>query len=82
MKAKQVKLPGPYHPITIEPNPAAGMLAVFAEFERDILRERVKAGIARAMGFDDELVVCRPLPFASFLFSKQFRVGGVGKRLG
>jgi DNA invertase Pin-like site-specific DNA recombinase len=24
------------------------MLAVFAEFERDILRERVKAGIARA----------------------------------
>ena len=30
----------------------AGMLAVFAEFERDILRERVKAGIAhsRAQG--------------------------------
>ena len=26
----------------------AGMLAVFAEFERDILRDRVKAGIARA----------------------------------
>lgn len=26
----------------------AGMLAVFAEFERDILRERVKAGIAHA----------------------------------
>jgi putative DNA-invertase from lambdoid prophage Rac len=26
----------------------AGMLAVFAEFERDILRERVKAGIAEA----------------------------------
>jgi DNA invertase Pin-like site-specific DNA recombinase len=26
----------------------AGMLAVFAEFEREILRERVKAGIARA----------------------------------
>lgn len=26
----------------------AGMLAVFAEFERDILRERVKAGIAYA----------------------------------
>src|SRR5215207_9826775 len=26
----------------------AGMLAVFAEFERDILRERVKAGITRA----------------------------------
>jgi putative DNA-invertase from lambdoid prophage Rac len=24
------------------------MLAVFAEFERDILRERVKAGIAQA----------------------------------
>ena len=26
------------------------MLAVFAEFERDILRERVKAGIAQARG--------------------------------
>src|SRR6185503_16237858 len=26
----------------------AGMLAVFAEFERDILRERVKAGIVQA----------------------------------
>jgi DNA invertase Pin-like site-specific DNA recombinase len=26
----------------------AGMLAVFAEFERDILRERVTAGIAQA----------------------------------
>jgi len=26
----------------------AGMLAVFAQFERDILRERVKAGIAQA----------------------------------
>ena len=33
------------------PRPAralAGMLAVFAEFERDILRDRVKAGIAQA----------------------------------
>lgn len=28
----------------------AGMLAVFAEFERDILRERVKAGIAHSRG--------------------------------
>ncbi len=26
----------------------AGMLALFAEFERDILRDRVKAGIAQA----------------------------------
>ena len=26
----------------------AGILAVFAEFEREILRERVKAGIAQA----------------------------------
>lgn len=26
----------------------AGMLAVFAEFEREILRERVRAGLARA----------------------------------
>ena len=28
----------------------AGMLAVFAEFERDILRDRVRAGIAQAQG--------------------------------
>lgn len=28
--------------------PLAGLLAVFAEFERDILRERVRAGIAEA----------------------------------
>jgi putative DNA-invertase from lambdoid prophage Rac len=28
----------------------AGLLAVFAEFEREILRERVKAGIAQARG--------------------------------
>jgi hypothetical protein len=28
--------------------PLAGMLAVFAEFEREILKERVKAGIAQA----------------------------------
>ena len=37
---------------THQTNPMAramlGMLAVFAEFERDILRERVKAGIAQA----------------------------------
>ena len=26
----------------------AGMLAVFAEFEREILRERIRAGIAEA----------------------------------
>ena len=26
----------------------AGMLAIFAEFEREILRERVRAGIAKA----------------------------------
>ena len=26
----------------------AGMLAIFAEFEREILRERVRAGIAQA----------------------------------
>jgi len=29
------------------------MLAVFAEFERDILRDRVKAGIAQARKRDD-----------------------------
>src|SRR6266852_6098215 len=33
---------------TLSGRALAGMLAVFAEFERDILRERVKAGIAQA----------------------------------
>jgi putative DNA-invertase from lambdoid prophage Rac len=28
--------------------PMAGLLAIFAEFEREILRERVRAGIAQA----------------------------------
>ena len=27
----------------------AGMLSVFSEFERDMLRERIKAGIAQAL---------------------------------
>ncbi len=33
---------------TLSGRALAGMLAVFAEFERDILRDRVKAGIAQA----------------------------------
>jgi putative DNA-invertase from lambdoid prophage Rac len=34
----------------------AGMLAVFAEFERSILKERVKAGIAEARSKGNEVV--------------------------
>jgi DNA invertase Pin-like site-specific DNA recombinase len=34
----------------------AGMLAVFAEFEHEILRERVKAGIAQARSKGTTLV--------------------------
>ena len=33
---------------TLSGRALAGMLAVFAEFERDILRDRMKAGIAQA----------------------------------
>lgn len=33
---------------TLSGRAMAGILAVFAEFEREILRERVKAGIAEA----------------------------------
>ena len=32
----------------------AGTLAIFAEFERDILRDRVKAGIAQAPGLGSQ----------------------------
>ena len=34
----------------------AGMLAVFAEFERDILRDRVKAGIDQAERMGSRMV--------------------------
>jgi DNA invertase Pin-like site-specific DNA recombinase len=37
-----------------------GMLAVFAEFERDILRDRVRAGIAQARKDGRGTVVRRP----------------------
>ena len=53
--------------------PMAGMLAVFAQYKRDILRDRVKAGIAGARKnekphdwtafFPGKPNVCAPRPF-------------------
>lgn len=39
-----------------------GLLAVFAEFEREILRERVRAGLAHARQYGQRLI--RPLTAA------------------
>ena len=41
----------------------AGLLAVFAEFEREILRERVRAGLAHARQNGKKLG--RPIPAAT-----------------
>jgi DNA invertase Pin-like site-specific DNA recombinase len=38
----------------------AGLLAIFAEFEREILREQVRAGLAHAWQNGKKL--CRPQP--------------------
>jgi len=46
----------------------AGMLAVFAEFERDILRCRVRAGLGQA--HKEGRRQSRPLALALQLFSK------------
>ena len=57
----------------------AGMLAVFAEFERDILRDRVKAGIDQAR--KDGKPHGRPVTAGKLVPEmKQLRKGGVSKR--
>ena len=57
----------------------AGMLAVFAEFERDILRDRVKAGIDQAR--KDGKPHGRPMTAGKLLPEmKQLRKGGLSKR--
>jgi len=57
----------------------AGMLAVFAEFERDILRDRVKAGIAQAK--KDGRPHGRPMTAGKLVPEmKQLRKDGLSKR--
>ena len=57
----------------------AGMLAVFAEFERDILRDRVKAGIDQAR--KDRKPHGRPMTDGKLLPEmKQLRKDGLSKR--
>src|SRR5712692_7609420 len=57
----------------------AGMLAVFAEFERDILRDRVKAGIDQAR--KDGKPHGRPMTAGKLVPKmKQLRQDGVSKR--
>ncbi len=57
----------------------AGMLAVFAEFERDILRDRVKAGIEQAK--KDGKPHGRPMTAGKLVPEmKQFRKDGLNKR--
>ena len=57
----------------------AGMLAVFAEFERDILRDRVKAGIDQAR--KDGKPHGRPMTAGKLVQEmKQLRKDGISKR--
>jgi DNA invertase Pin-like site-specific DNA recombinase len=63
----------------------AGMLAVFAEFERDILRERVKAGIAHARRegkpHGRPPTVLSRAPEAQALFAQGLSKRAIAKRL-
>ena len=57
----------------------AGMLVVFAEFERDILRDRVKAGIDQAR--KDGKPHGRPMTAGKLVPEmKQLRKDGISKR--
>lgn len=64
----------------------AGLLAVFAEFEREILRERVKAGLARAREQGKQLG--RPLSAGrksaqiQTLYSRGLNKSEIARRLG
>ena len=64
----------------------AGMLAVFAEFEREIIRERVKAGIAQARA--EGRPIGRPLTAAKKekevkrLFAKGLSKAEIARRVG
>jgi putative DNA-invertase from lambdoid prophage Rac len=64
----------------------AGLLAVFAEFERDLLRERVKAGIAHARKLGKPhgrpITVAYKADKAKQLFSKGLSKAEIARKLG
>jgi putative DNA-invertase from lambdoid prophage Rac len=64
----------------------AGMLAVFAEFERDILRDRVKAGIAQARKegrpHGRPLTAAKYVPQVRALAKKGLNKSAIARRLG
>ena len=64
----------------------AGMLAVFAEFERDILRDRVKAGIAQARKegrpHGRPRTIARHVDEVKTLFLQGVSKRGIAKRMG
>jgi putative DNA-invertase from lambdoid prophage Rac len=64
----------------------AGLLAVFAEFEREILRERVKAGLARARErgrrLGRPLSAAKKLPQVRALYSRGLTKSEIARRLG
>ena len=65
---------------TLSGKALAGMLAVFAEFERDILRDRVKAGIDQAR--KDGKPHGRPMTAGKLVGEmKQLRQDGLSKRV-
>ena len=70
---------GPYRADTPSGRMLAGMLAVFAEFERDILQDRVKAGIEQAR--KDGKPHGRPMTAGKLVGEmKQLRKEGLSKR--
>jgi putative DNA-invertase from lambdoid prophage Rac len=64
----------------------AGMLAVFAEFEREIIRERVKAGLAQARAAGRILgrprSTAKQAPAVKALFAKGFSRSEIARRVG
>ena len=64
----------------------AGMLAVFAEFEREIIRERVKAGLAQARATGQILgrprSAAKNAPEVRTLFAKGFSRSEIARRVG
>lgn len=64
----------------------AGLLAVFSEFEREILRERVKAGLARARErgrrLGCPLSAGKKLPQVRALYSRGLPKSEIARRLG
>jgi DNA invertase Pin-like site-specific DNA recombinase len=61
-----------------------GMMGVFAEFEREVIRERVLAGMARAkaMGTKSGRAIGRPVidPKKQLAIRAAYAAGGVGLR--